>query len=83
MIFFSFFAKVTGSVTSSTICLGDVDNDGEFELCIGSPTGQLSIFKGGLEPNMTKREVRTHPKILLITNIFRGLLKAIHKRCHN
>ena len=60
MIFFSsfFFAKVTGSVTSSTICLGDVDNDGEFELCIGSPTGQLSIFKGGLEPNMTKREVR-------------------------
>jgi len=48
--------EVTGSVTSSTICLGDVDNDGEFELCIGSPTGQLSIFKGGLEPNMTKRE---------------------------
>ena len=56
--FVIFFAKVTGSVTSSTICLGDVDNDGEFELCIGSPTGQLSIFKGGLEPNMTKREVR-------------------------
>jgi len=48
--------EVPGSVTSSTICLGDVDNDGEYELCVGSPTGQLSIFKGGLEPNMTKRE---------------------------
>ena len=53
-----FLVKVIGSVTSSTICLGDVDNDGEFELCVGSPTGQLSIFKGGLEPNMSKREVR-------------------------
>ena len=64
------FFKVPGSVTSSTICLGDVDNDGEYELCVGSPTGQLSIFKGGLEPNMTKREVRIHPNILLIPNIY-------------
>jgi len=48
--------EVQGSVTSSTICLGDVDNDGEFELCVGSPMGQLSVFKGGLQPNMTKRE---------------------------
>ena len=52
--------KVPSSVTSSTTCLGDVDNDGEYELCVGSPPGQLSIFKGGLEPNMTKREFYRH-----------------------
>ena len=35
-----------GNFNKNAICLGDVDNDGLSELCIGSITGELGVFKG-------------------------------------
>ena len=36
----------SGNVTNNAICLGDCDNDGCFELCVGNSQGDLSIFRG-------------------------------------
>lgn len=47
-----FTIELPANVTSSdSICFGDVDNDGEYELCIGASTGPLYVFKGmNVEP---------------------------------
>lgn len=42
--FFNF--ELPGNVFNSAIALGDVDNDNEIELVIGSVEGDLFIFKG-------------------------------------
>ena len=36
---------ISGNVTNNAICLGDCDNDGRYELCVGNSLGNLSIFK--------------------------------------
>lgn len=42
-----FTIELPANVTSSnSICFGDFDNDGDYELCIGASTGPLYIFKG-------------------------------------
>ena len=46
-----------GAVTSSTICLADLDNDGEFELGLGSSAGHLSVFKG-VQEECVRRQTR-------------------------
>ena len=43
--------ETTGQIVSNAICLGDVDNDGNIELCIGNSLGVLNIYKdSNLEP---------------------------------
>lgn len=36
----------TGNILADAIALGDIDNDGENELVVGTINGELSIFKG-------------------------------------
>ncbi|GFU13038.1 KICSTOR complex protein ITFG2 [Nephila pilipes] len=35
-----------GNVSKNAICLGDADNDGDYELAIGNLQGDMAIFKG-------------------------------------
>lgn len=39
-----------GNVAQNALCLGDVDNDGEYELSVGNSLGQLAIYKGTTKP---------------------------------
>lgn len=36
----------SGSILSDSVALGDIDNDGENELVVGTVHGELMIFKG-------------------------------------
>lgn len=38
--------EIPGQVYSNAICCADVDNDDEYELCIGNSKGNLQVFKG-------------------------------------
>ncbi len=49
------FTEITfdfaGNVAQNAIFLGDVDNDGHFELVVGNAGGELAVFKGGNCPS--------------------------------
>ena len=44
----------SGNITNNAICLGDCNNDGCYELCVGNSQGDLSIFRGLNEESWKK-----------------------------
>jgi hypothetical protein len=42
-----------GNIAQNAICLGDFDNDGNYEMCVGNSLGYLAIYKGA-SPNPWK-----------------------------
>ncbi|XP_076064601.1 KICSTOR complex protein ITFG2-like [Oratosquilla oratoria] len=56
-----------GNIVKNAICLGDVDNDGQNELVVGSENGNLALFKGE-----NKRPIRTASDLGMVTAIAVG-----------
>ena len=59
-----------GNVSCNTICLGDLNNDGCHELCVGNSMGQLSIFKDFSTDPWLRKEKLGHIVALTCGDLF-------------